>query len=308
MRREGHSRALSTAPPQPRDNRLFAALPPEDAARLLPHLTPVTWTLGTVLYAPHHAPAYLYFPTTALVSLAYTMADGLTVDMGVVGHEGVVGLALFMGGATMPHQALVRVAGDAFRLPAKALHAEFQRGGAFQRALLRSTQALLTQIAQTAVCNRAYTHLPAAVPVAAVHPRPGAEQRDTAHPRSPRPDVSRAPRDRDGHGAASPSGGADLLWPGPHRDCGPPGPGSAGMRVLSGSAGRVHTAAGVGPGGAGSVQCRRHRASASTTAPCCACGAPWHRQRSAATMLYVAAIDLLSETPKPLVCPHMSAP
>ncbi len=153
MRREGHSRALATAPPQPRDNRLFAALPREDAARLLPHLTPVTWTLGTVLYAPHHAPAYLYFPTTALVSLVYTMADGLTVDMGVVGHEGVVGLALFMGGTTMPHQALVRVAGDAFRLPATALHAEFQRGGTFQRALLRSTQALLTQIAQTAVCN-----------------------------------------------------------------------------------------------------------------------------------------------------------
>src|SRR5438094_1292506 len=115
MRRDGHLRALSAAPPQPRDNRLFATLPREDAARLLPHLTPVTWSLGTELYAPYHAPAYLYFPTTALVSLVYTMADGLTVDMGVVGREGVVGTALFMGGATMPHQALIRVAGDAFR-------------------------------------------------------------------------------------------------------------------------------------------------------------------------------------------------
>ena len=153
MRREGHSRTWSTASPRPQDNRLFAALPPEDAARLLPHLAPVTWALGTVLYEPHRAPAYLYFPTTALVSLVYTMADGVTADMGLVGHEGVVGIALFMGGTTMPHQAMIRVAGNAFRLPATALHAEFQRGGAFQGALLRSTQALLTQIAQTAVCN-----------------------------------------------------------------------------------------------------------------------------------------------------------
>ena len=150
MRREGRSRPWSTASPRPQDNRLFAALPPEDAARLLPYLTPVTCALGTVLYEPHHAPAYLYFPTTALVSLVYTMADGVTADVGLVGHEGVVGIALFMGGTTMPHQAMIRVAGDAFRLPATALHAEFQRGGAFQGALLRSTQALLTQIAQTA--------------------------------------------------------------------------------------------------------------------------------------------------------------
>jgi CRP-like cAMP-binding protein len=144
-------------PLDPRDNSLFAALPPEDAARLLPHLEPLTWTLGEVLYDPDRAPAFLYFPTTAMVSLVYTLANGLTGEIGVVGREGVVGVALFMGGASTTSQALIQAAGSGFRLRAAVLHEEFQRGGAFHNLLLRYTQALLTQIAQTAVCNRLHS-------------------------------------------------------------------------------------------------------------------------------------------------------
>jgi CRP-like cAMP-binding protein len=140
--------------PSPLGNYLLAALPPEDAARLLSQLAPVTWALGDVLYEPDRPLAYLYFPTTAVVSLIYTMLDGTTAEMGLVGNEGAVGIALFMGGDTTPNQAIVQVAGDAFRLPAAGLRTEFQRGGAVQLALLRYTQALITQISQTAVCNR----------------------------------------------------------------------------------------------------------------------------------------------------------
>jgi CRP-like cAMP-binding protein len=150
------ARSLSQ-PPDPQDNCLFAALPQEDAARLLPHLEPLTWALGEVLYDPDRAPAFLYFPTTAMVSLVYTLANGLTGEMGVVGREGVVGVALFMGGASTTSQALIQSAGSGFRLRAAVMHAEFQRGGAFHTLLLRYTQALLTQIAQTAVCNRLHT-------------------------------------------------------------------------------------------------------------------------------------------------------
>jgi len=141
----------------PRANRLLAALPQEDAARLAPHLEPVTWSLRTVLYEPDCAPAFLHFPTTAMVSLISTAVSGPTTATGVVGCEGVVGVALVMGGASTPSQAMVQVAGGGFQLPAAIGHEEFERGGAFQAALLRYTQALLTQIAQTAVCNRMHT-------------------------------------------------------------------------------------------------------------------------------------------------------
>jgi CRP-like cAMP-binding protein len=146
--------SVSADPHHPQDNRLLAVLPDEDYERLLPHLELVTWTLGDVLYEPNHAMAYMYFPTTAIVSLVYTTADGETAEMGMVGNEGVVGIALFLGGNTTPNRAVVQVAGDAFRLDATVLHAEFQRRGALQLALLRYTQALLTQISQTAVCNQ----------------------------------------------------------------------------------------------------------------------------------------------------------
>jgi CRP-like cAMP-binding protein len=151
-----HRRGLSQ-PPDPRANGLIAALPQEDAARLLPHLEPLTWGLGEVLYHPDCAPAFLYFPTTAMVSLVVTLANGLTAEMGVVGREGVVGVALFMGGASTTSQALIQSAGSGFRLRAAVMHEEFQRGGTFHKLLLRYTQALLTQIAQTAVCNRLHS-------------------------------------------------------------------------------------------------------------------------------------------------------
>ena len=116
-------------PSDPRANALFAALPQEDAARLRPHLEPCTWALGDVLYDPDRAPAFLYFPTTAMVSLVHTLANGLTGEMGVVGREGVVGVALFMGGASTTSQALIQAAGSGFRLRAAVLHEEFARGG-----------------------------------------------------------------------------------------------------------------------------------------------------------------------------------
>jgi len=95
--------SLSVTPPYPHDNRLLATLPHEDAERLLPQLTPVPLALGDVLYEPDRPMAYLYFPTTAVVSLIYTMVDGTTAEMGLVGNEGVVGIALFMGGDTTPN-------------------------------------------------------------------------------------------------------------------------------------------------------------------------------------------------------------
>jgi CRP-like cAMP-binding protein len=125
--------------------------------RLLPQLEPVTWERGAVLYAPGDPVVSLSFPATALVSLVAFMGDGATAAMGLIGNDGVVGFPLILGGTTTPHWAIVQVAGDAFRLTATALRAEWRRGGAVQRALLRSTQALLTQIAQTAVCNRLHS-------------------------------------------------------------------------------------------------------------------------------------------------------
>ena len=116
-------------PSNPSDNRVFAALSPAEVARLLPALEPVTWALRDVLYVPHYAPEFLYFPTTAMVSLVHTLTDGVSAEMGVVGREGVVGVALFMGGGSTSSEALVQVAGQGFRLPAVHVAEEFHRGG-----------------------------------------------------------------------------------------------------------------------------------------------------------------------------------
>jgi len=139
---------------QPAANRLLASLPREDYGRLLPHLSPVSFTLGEVVYESGARMEHIYFPTTAIVSLLYLMEDGSSAEMGIAGREGLVGVALFMGGGTMPNRAVVQSAGKAVRLRAGVLQEEFARGGAFQRLLLRYTQALLTQMSQTAVCNR----------------------------------------------------------------------------------------------------------------------------------------------------------
>jgi CRP-like cAMP-binding protein len=143
-----------SSPIPPVGNTLLAGLPREEYEHLLPALEPVRFSLGEIVYEPGGQLDYLYFPTTSIVSLVYTIEEGATVEMGLVGNEGVVGIALFMGGETTPNQGIVQIAGDAYPLPAKILKAEFKRAGALQRLLLRYTQALITQMSQTAVCNR----------------------------------------------------------------------------------------------------------------------------------------------------------
>jgi CRP-like cAMP-binding protein len=135
-------------------NHLLAALPREVYERLCPALAYLAFALGDVLYEPGERMDYIYFPTSAVVSLIYTRDDGNTAEVGLVGNEGVVGIALFMSGATTTNLAVVQVAGGALRMEAQAMLEEFRRGGPFQLALLRYTQALLTQASQTAVCNR----------------------------------------------------------------------------------------------------------------------------------------------------------
>jgi CRP-like cAMP-binding protein len=135
-------------------NRLLAALPEDDCARLLPHLDLVPLPLGWSVYESGGAQGHMYFPTTAIVSLLYVMEDGSSAEIAVVGNDGLVGIALFMGGETTPSRAVVQSAGHGYRLKASILKAEFERGGTLQQLLLRYTQALFTQMAQTAVCNR----------------------------------------------------------------------------------------------------------------------------------------------------------
>ncbi len=142
---------------QPSANQLLAALPAEDYERLLPGLKPVTFSLGEIIYESQGHMENVYFPTTSHVSLLYTMIDGSTAEVGLVGNEGLVGIALFMGGDTTPNRAIVQGTGEAFMMKASAMQEEFKRGGAFQLSLLRYTQALITQISQTAVCNRLHT-------------------------------------------------------------------------------------------------------------------------------------------------------
>src|SRR5690348_8207086 len=138
-------------------NRLLAALPANEYERLRQDLQPVSFSLGEVVYEFAGQLEYVFFPTTSIVSLLYTMENGSSAEMGLTGNDGVVGIALFMGGGTMPNRAVVQGAGDAIRMKAKVLQAEFASGGEFQRLLLRYTQALITQISQTAVCNRLHS-------------------------------------------------------------------------------------------------------------------------------------------------------
>jgi CRP-like cAMP-binding protein len=132
-------------------------LPAEEMERLAPHLEPVSFTLGEVIYESGGQQSYIYFPTTAIISLLYMMENGSSAEMGVAGKEGLVGIALFMGGETAPNRAVVQSAGDAVRMKTKVLREEFARSGMFQRLLLRYTQALMTQMSQTAVCNRLHS-------------------------------------------------------------------------------------------------------------------------------------------------------
>ena len=145
-----------SAPPgrSPRQNRLLAALPAADYERLLPHLEPVSLELGKALYESGSHQGYVFFPTNSIVSLLYVMEDGSSAEIAVVGNEGLVGIALFMGGESTPSRAVVQSAGHGYRLRGSVLKSEFGQGGDLQHLLLRYTQALITQMAQTAVCNR----------------------------------------------------------------------------------------------------------------------------------------------------------
>jgi CRP-like cAMP-binding protein len=138
----------------PSQNHLLDVLPADERGRLLPHLELVPMPLGEVLYESGNELRHVYFPTTAIISLLYVMLDGASAEIGVVGNEGIIGVALFMGGETMPNRAVVQSAGHAYRLKGQLLKQEFSRSGELQHLLLRYTQALLTQMAQTAVCNR----------------------------------------------------------------------------------------------------------------------------------------------------------
>lgn len=139
------------------ENHLLAALPDAELERMLPNLELVSLTLGQVIYESGGRMSHVYFPTDSIVSLLYLMENGATAEIGVTGYEGVVGIALFMGGDTTPNRAVVQSAGNAYKMKAKTLQAEFVLGGAFQQLLLRYTQALITQISQTAVCNRLHS-------------------------------------------------------------------------------------------------------------------------------------------------------
>jgi len=138
----------------PRQNHLLAALSTAEQERLYPHLKLVQMPLGKVLYESGDVLRHVYFPTDSIVSLLYVLEDGGSAEISVVGNEGLIGVALFMGGETTPSRAIVQSAGRAYRLIGQQLKKEFHRNGGMQLLLLRYTQALLTQMAQTAVCNR----------------------------------------------------------------------------------------------------------------------------------------------------------
>lgn len=144
--------AHSASPPV--QNLLLGALPAAVQTRLRPHLEPVVLALGEVVFEAGEPPPFLYFPTSGIVSLLQIMANGSSGEIAVVGNEGVVGIALFMGGQNSPSRAVVQSAVTAYRLRAEVLAKEFRRGGEFQRLLLGFTQALIAQMSQTAVCNR----------------------------------------------------------------------------------------------------------------------------------------------------------
>jgi CRP-like cAMP-binding protein len=135
-------------------NQLIAALPEAALARWLPHLEPAHMLLGAVIYESGCEMTHMYFPTTSIVSLLYVMESGASAEIAVVGYEGVVGLPLIMGGGSTPSRALVQSAGEGFRLAANLMLQEFERSGPVMHLLLRYTQSLITQMAQTAACNR----------------------------------------------------------------------------------------------------------------------------------------------------------
>jgi CRP-like cAMP-binding protein len=145
---------MSSASDNPKLNHLLGAIPEAEWDRFAPNLTPVDLRLGDVLYESGTAQPYVYFPTDSIVSLLYVMEDESSAEIAIVGNEGLVGIALFMGGGTTPSRAVVQSAGHGFRMEGQFIRDEFLRAGPVQQLFLRYTQALVTQMGQTAVCNR----------------------------------------------------------------------------------------------------------------------------------------------------------
>jgi CRP-like cAMP-binding protein len=146
--------AIMSSPHNPKQNHLLDALPATDYARLLPDLELTPMPLGWAVYESGGQMGYLYFPTTSIVSLLYVMENGASAEIAITGNEGLVGISLFMGGESTPSRAVVQSKGNGYRLKASILKREFALGGSLQHLSLRYTQALITQMAQTAVCNR----------------------------------------------------------------------------------------------------------------------------------------------------------
>ena len=223
-----------SAPHAPRQNHLLAALPREDYERLLPHLEPVPLPLGWTVYGAGDRQKYLYFLTAGIVSRFYVTENGASAEFAVTGSEGVIGVALFLGGESTPSQAVVLSAGYAYRLEADLLKNEFEHDGPLPHLLLRYTQALITQTAQTAVCNRHHSleqqlcrwilscldRLPS-------NELTMTQERDRRY-------AGRAPRKRHGGRRKAAKGGTDPLQPRPHCRTRSPPTGSTGMRVLCG--------------------------------------------------------------------------
>ena len=144
-------------PADPLRNELLAALAPDDWQRLQPLLEWIDMPLGQVMYESGRTISHVYFPVTSIVSLLYVMENGASAEIAVVGHEGVVGISLFMGGGSTPSRAVVQSAGEGWRMRGQVIKDEFNRAGPVMHLMLRYTQALITQMAQTAVCNRHHT-------------------------------------------------------------------------------------------------------------------------------------------------------
>ena len=162
MSSRGHRKNIAMTiserkPTDPKQNQLLAALPDAEWQRWLPKLEWVEMPLGHVLYESGKTLSHVYFPTTAIVSLLYVMENGASAEIAVVGNEGLVGVSLYMGGGSTPSRAVVQSEGGGFRLKAKIMKDEFDRAGPVLHLLLRYTQALITQMSQTAVCNRHHT-------------------------------------------------------------------------------------------------------------------------------------------------------
>jgi CRP-like cAMP-binding protein len=151
---KGTGGAVAPAAHTPHQNHLLDALPAADYERIAAHLELMPMQLGDVLYESGAPLRHVYFPTTCIISLLYVMEDGASAEIAIVGNEGILGISLFMGGDTTPSRAMVQSAGHAYRLKADLLKTEFGRFGPSMHLLLRYTQALITQMAQTAVCNR----------------------------------------------------------------------------------------------------------------------------------------------------------